>query len=170
MVKRTSTETLTTKEKLARMWKIPLKAAEYTIKVTTQKGIAHPLTPLQSRYRTKQAQLRYDQLGDRHGRFYSDTMFSSVKSVQGFVCAQVFVNDVDFTRIYPVKRKGETGNALLEFIWDVGIPSTLHTDNAKKLTGGEGKKVASDHQIITCRPRFYANGRFIANFRLEFEC
>ncbi len=137
-----------TKEKLAKIWKIPLKAAENTIKVTTQKGIVHPLNPLQSRYRTKQSQLRYNQLGGRHGRFYSDTMFSSVKSLQGFACAQVFVNDVNFTRIYPMKRKGEAGNALLEFIRDVGIPSTLHTDNAKELTGGEWKKVASDHQIM----------------------
>jgi ABC-type iron transport system FetAB ATPase subunit len=75
-------------------------------------------------------------------------MFSSVKSLQGFACAQVFVNDVNFTRIYTMKRKGEAGNALLEFIRDVSIPSTLHTDNAKELTGGEWKKVASDHQIM----------------------
>ena len=68
VINSTTTGTITTKEKLARIWKIPLKTAENTLKVTTQKGIAHPLTPLQSRYRTKQAQLRYNQLGSRHGQ------------------------------------------------------------------------------------------------------
>jgi hypothetical protein len=46
-----------------------------------------------------------------------------------------------------MKKKRHASNALLEFIRDVGIPSTLHTDNAKELTTGEWKKVASEHQI-----------------------
>ncbi len=147
VVRSTPEGAIVKQEQLARLWKIPVRTAEQTLKVTTQKGIVHPLKPLQARYRTKQAQLRYNQLGGRHGRFYSDTMFSSVPSIQGNTCAQVFVNDVNFTRVYPMKKKRFACNALLEFIRDVGIPSTLHTDNAKELTYGGWKKITSEHQI-----------------------
>ena len=51
-----------TKEELASLWNIPLKTAAQTIQVTTQKGIRMSLHPIQARYRTKQAQLRYNQL------------------------------------------------------------------------------------------------------------
>jgi hypothetical protein len=76
-------------KQLARLWKIPVKTAEQTLKVTTQKGTVHPLKPLQARHRTKQAQLWYNQLGGHHGRFYSDTMFSSVPSIQGNLCTSI---------------------------------------------------------------------------------
>jgi hypothetical protein len=54
---------------------------------------------LTRRYHTKQAALRYNQLGGRHGRFYSDTLFSSVKSVRGNTMGQIFVNDVGYTHL-----------------------------------------------------------------------
>jgi len=69
-----------TKEELACMWNIPLKTAAQTIQVTTQKGIRMAVHPIHARYRTKQAHLHYNQLGGRHGRFYTDTMFASIKS------------------------------------------------------------------------------------------
>jgi hypothetical protein len=46
-------------------------------RVTTQKGIRSVTHHLTWHSRTNQAALRYNQLGGRHGRFYSDTMFSS---------------------------------------------------------------------------------------------
>ena len=51
--------------------------------VTTQKGIRSMTDHLCRRYQTKHAALRYNQLGGRHGTFYSDTMFSSIKSISG---------------------------------------------------------------------------------------
>mgnify|MGYP001040431274 CR=1 FL=1 len=121
--------TVMKREQLARLCKIPIRKVEQTRRVTAQKGIVHLLKPLQARYRTKQAQLRCNQLGGRHGRFYSDMIFSSIPSIQGNTCAQVFVKDVKFMRVYPMKKKCVASNALLEFIRDVGIPSTLHTEN-----------------------------------------
>jgi hypothetical protein len=60
----------------------------------TQKGIRSMTDHLMHRVRTKQAALQYNQLGGRHGRFYSDTMFSSIESLQGNTMGQIFVNDI----------------------------------------------------------------------------
>lgn len=113
------------KEQLASLWNIPLKAAAQTISVTTQRGIRMAIKPLQAGYSAKQAHMRYDQLGGRHGRFYSDTMFASVKSLQNNKMGQIFVNDVNFTRFISMQTKGQAGDALLDVILDIGIPVNI---------------------------------------------
>ncbi len=60
---------------------------------------------------------------------------------------QLFVNDVGFYHFVPMKSKGDAGDALLEFIQEVGIPGALHTDDAKELTSGKWEKVRKDHGI-----------------------
>jgi hypothetical protein len=60
-----------TKESLAKKWGIGIQVAAETLQVTTQKGIHNAVHPIQRRYRTKQVQLKYDQLGTQHGHFYS---------------------------------------------------------------------------------------------------
>ena len=59
----------TSAEKLAILWNIGLETARKTIQVTTQKGKRTTTYPIEQRFRTRQAQLRYNQLGGRHGRF-----------------------------------------------------------------------------------------------------
>jgi hypothetical protein len=98
-------------------------------------------------YRTKQAALRYAQLWGRHGQFYSDTLFSTVPSLRNNLVAQIFVNDIGFTRVTPMRSKADAGHALLEFIQDIGVPSALHTDNAKEMMTGKWETVQKDHQI-----------------------
>jgi hypothetical protein len=46
-----------------------------------------------------------------------------------------------------MKLKADAGHALLEFIQDIGVPSALHTDNAKEMTSGKWETVQKDHQI-----------------------
>jgi hypothetical protein len=60
---------------------------------------------------------------------------------------QIFVNDTGYTHFTPMKNKSEAGHALLEFIQEVGIPHSLHTDNAKELTLGKWQEVYRDHGI-----------------------
>ena len=60
---------------------------------------------------------------------------------------QIFVNDIGFTRFMPMKMKSEAGYALAEFILDVGIAASLHTDDAKELTLGTWRKTRLDHAI-----------------------
>jgi hypothetical protein len=53
----------TTAEQLAAKWNIGLDTAKKTLLVTTQKGMRHTTHPIEQRFRTRQAQLRYNQLG-----------------------------------------------------------------------------------------------------------
>jgi hypothetical protein len=60
---------------------------------------------------------------------------------------QIFVNDIRYTHLTLMKLKSEAGNALLEFIQDIGIPSSLHTDDAKEQTSGKWREVCVNHDI-----------------------
>ncbi len=48
--------------------------------------------------------------------------------------AQIYTNDVHFTKFCPMKKKSEAPDSLIQFMQDVGIPSHLHSDDAKELT------------------------------------
>ncbi|MGH7954707.1 MAG: hypothetical protein ACREOZ_01975, partial [Gloeomargaritales cyanobacterium] len=102
------------------------------------KSIRNAVHPLHRRYRTKQEQLRYNQLSTA---FYSDTMFSAFKSVLNNSCGQIFVNDLEFVRFIPMRSKSEAGDTLAEFIQDVGVPVQLHTDNAKEENAQQPKVI-----------------------------
>jgi transposase len=136
-----------TKGELAKLWGISLESVAQTLRVTTQKGIRNAIHPIIQRYATKQSRLRYNQLGSRHGRFYSDTFFSNQPSIRGNTMAQLFVNDIKNLRIMPMRKKSEAGSALLELIQDIGIPSVIHTDGAKELTQGKWKNICDDFGI-----------------------
>jgi hypothetical protein len=115
--------------------------------VTTQKGIRHTTLPIEQRFRTRQAQLRYKQLGGRHGRFYTDTFFSGVPTLNGNSMAQIFTNDLAFTKVYPMKLKSQMHEALSAFIHEVGILSSIHSDDAKELMMGEFKELCKEFHI-----------------------
>jgi hypothetical protein len=142
-------QTRTSVQKLAQRWAIGEIAAKKTLQVMTQKGIRNALYPVERRFRTKQAQLRYPQLSGRHGRFYTDTFFSSKPAVDSSTCCQLYANDIGFTMLYPMRLKSEAVKTLKCFIHDVGIPQTLHNDNAKELMQGKWRKVCYDYSINT---------------------
>ena len=65
-----------------------------------------------------------------------DTFFSSVRSIRGFVCTQLFF--VAFAHLLFVghmRREAQSHNALRDFIRHVGAPNLLRTDNSKTQTG-----------------------------------
>jgi hypothetical protein len=68
--------------------------------------------------------------------FYTDTMFSKVKSLNGNKCAQVCTNG-RFTKVYPMESKSSVciADLLQDFTEDVGIPDTLVCDLATEQTG-----------------------------------
>ncbi len=63
--------------------------------------------------------------------------------------AQLYVNDLGFTKVYPMKTKTETSVSLSAFIHEVGIPDSLHSDNAKELTHGKFKTICKEYMIST---------------------
>lgn len=136
-------------ESLAKKWCIGVDTAKKTLRCTTQKGIRNTIYPVERRFRTKQAQLRYNQLSGRHGRFYTDTFFSSVPSLNNSKMAQLYINDLSFMKVYTMKQKSEAVDTLSKFIHEVGIPHALHSDDAPELMQGKFRQLCKDYQIQT---------------------
>lgn len=118
--------------------------ANDTLKSTTQEFIRNSLHPIERRYRTKNAMLRYNRLSCQ---IYSDTFFANCSSLTGNKCAQLFVTDFGYLKFTAMKNKSEAGFALQELIREVGIPPRIHTDGAKELTSGKWREVCRDSNI-----------------------
>jgi transposase InsO family protein len=61
--------------------------------------------------------------------------------------AQIFTNDIHFMKTYPMSSKGDTSDALLSFIHHVGVPASIHSDDAKEITRGKFKQLCQDYYI-----------------------
>jgi hypothetical protein len=61
--------------------------------------------------------------------------------------AKLYVNDVKFIRVYPMKKKSVAAFTLQELIQGIGIPAGLHCDGAQELQHGKWKEICSDHGI-----------------------
>jgi len=133
-----------TSEDLSKRWAVGKQVASDTVKATTQAFIRSAVHPIEHRFKTKNATLRYNHL---RSTFYSDTMFSNTRSVLGNSMAQLFTNDQGFIKVVPMSHKSDAGHALSELIQDVGIPYHMHTDKAKELILGTWKKVCREHGI-----------------------
>lgn len=144
----TSARDLTmTKELLANLWGISLSTTAQTLKVTTQKGVRNAVHPITRHYATKESRLQYNKLSSKHGRFYSDTFFTSVLSSHDNTMAQLYVNDIQYTCVFPMKKKSEAGLTLQELIQGVGIPSALHCNGAEELQYEKWKELCSEYGI-----------------------
>jgi len=129
-------------EKIASSWNIGLEAAKKTIRCTTQKGVRNVSHPVERRFRTRQAQLHYRQLSGRHGKFYTNTFFSSSATLNGCKMAQLYTNDLSFIKIYPMKAKSEVPDSLSKFLYEVGIPNAIHSDDAPEQCMGVSNRSA----------------------------
>jgi hypothetical protein len=125
----------------------PRDTAKKTVQVTMQKGVRTTTLPIEQRFHTRQAQLRYKQVGGRHGCFYTDIFFSQVPTLNGNSMAQLYTNDLAFTRVYPMKLKSQAHESLSAFIHEIGIPSSLHSDDAKELMQGKFKDLCKEFHI-----------------------
>jgi len=74
-------------------------------------------------------------------------MFGSIKSVRGYTCAQLFTDGHGFSRVYPMKSKGDAHHALMQFIHEVGIPKDLLTDGALEEMRGEWGRIVKQYHI-----------------------
>ena len=127
-----------TPEQLARQWCIGLQTAAKTLMTTTQKGVRNTIHPIHRRFRTRQTQLRYPQLSSK---LYSDTLFASTTSIRHFICGQILINDLHFSRFIPMKSKADAEDALKYMIQDIGIPFEMHVDGAKEENLGQWEEV-----------------------------
>jgi hypothetical protein len=146
----------TIRDKITRIFGVGLETADRTLRATTQLALRHALHPIHRRYRTQVAQLRYPRLSGRHGKFHTDTFFSSTRSLSGCTMGQLYTNDLDFTKFYPMKRKSEAPDTLVSFMQDIGIPTELHSDDAKELTQGKMADIARQFWIRTTQSEPYS--------------
>ena len=102
-----------TKEILAKRWGIGLDTAHQTLELTTQKGVRRVLHPVERWYRMRQSHLHFPPLKTC---FYTDTMFSTMKSIRGNKCAQVFTNGIGYDLFYPLKKEADAVDALNNLI------------------------------------------------------
>ena len=134
-------------DKLARLWGIGIDAAKRTLKATTQLSTRHLNGKIHRRVRTRMHQRRYRQLWGHLSMFSSDTYKAKVKSLRGNHYFQLFCNKGAFTKVYPLRGKGEAHLALNKFLHEIGIPSELHTDGAGELVHGEWDKICQRYRV-----------------------
>ena len=88
------------------------------------------------------------------GRTCADTFFSSVKSIRGFTCVQLFVaTHWDLIWVKLLRRESQVPGAYIDFCKEVGAPNELLTDNSKVQSGRKfqeiNRKNKTDHNFTT---------------------
>ena len=107
---------------LSKLWKVTLKQASIILNSTTSVSRQIQEGQMTKRYRTDTYQKRYKRLGGEFSRFYTDTLFFENKTLQGNICAQIFVNWSGYTKLYPLNSKSKAHEALSVYIYEVVIP------------------------------------------------
>ena len=88
---------------------------------------------MRDHYRTRAWILRPCRINDV---IYSDTYFSSICSIRGYNCYQLFVFKYSkFDRIHLMRREVSDPEAYEDTIRTIGAPNKTVTDNTKELTG-----------------------------------
>ena len=70
-------------------------------------------------------------------KYYSDTLFTKLKSIKMNAVAQVFIDGMGDNHSYPLRQKSQAGDSLMSSIHDVGVPRDLVTDDEKKENIGD---------------------------------
>jgi hypothetical protein len=125
---------------LANRWFIGIELARRTIEATTQRGV-RDFTMTSGTQRMKH---RFQQLLYRHlkATVYTDTLFTSIKSMRQNTCAQIYVTDFQWVKVYPLRRKADAHLSLDQLHRDFGVFHTIVSDNAPELKHGEFRRKA----------------------------
>ena len=117
----------------------PANVLDKTLAATTQMATAPLSTERRSvprkHYKRRAAALHPKRV---KGTCYSDTFFSTIQSIRGFTCVQLFVYSLaDYIFVKPLKKEKFSHSALLESITQVGAPQQMYTDNSKTQKGNK---------------------------------
>ena len=134
-------------EVLARFWKIGVRSAKRTLEATTHNSVRTNEGHLSRRFRTDVYQRRYRHLYGDFAKFYTDTLFFKVQSLNLDTCAQLYCNKAGYIKIYSMKSKSQAHDTLTTFIHEVGVPTHLHSDYAKEIFEGEMAKKMKRYEI-----------------------
>ena len=65
----------------------------------------------------------------------------------GNTCAQIYSNRIGFVKLYPMTTKSDSHNSFSNFIHEVGIPHSIHSDGAKEETLGPFRKKMKKYEV-----------------------
>lgn len=129
-------------ESLAKKWGIGIETAKRTLEAMTQLAIRQEIHPIQRRCRTEIMQLH--------------TFFAKIPTLKRYQMVQIYINDISFTKVFPMKHKIKASNILIQFMQDIGIPSCLHTDDAEELKEGKMRELTRKAWIRTTQSEPYS--------------
>ena len=118
-------------EELARKWNVGIQTANDNLDVPKKHGVSTAVQPMTIRLRVDHLHLHRPLL---RGTWFADTLMSKVKSIRGNQCANIFTQG-KFIKFVPMMASSESGQSLVNFTDDVGIPEHLVTDGAGEFTG-----------------------------------
>ena len=89
------------------------------------------------------------------GRTDTDTFFSTVKSIRGYLCVQIFCHvSSDFLFVRCMQRESHSHGAYQDYIREVGASETIVTDNSRTQTGKKWEQTS--REVMTKQRRFTA--------------
>jgi peptide methionine sulfoxide reductase MsrB len=80
---------------------------------------------------------------------------------------QVYTNDKNFTKFIPMKKKSDVSQTLVQFMQATGIPSHLHTVDAKEITQGKWESLQESVGLRCHRESHTHLGKCVQNFVTE---
>lgn len=122
-----------TADLLADRFCIGPERAKATLKATTQRGTRSAILPLSRRYKAD----RMFNVRRLAGKFATDTLWATTKSIHGHVASQVYSHKCGFNAVYNIRAATgeEIGFTARDFIHDFGAPEHLTSDGAMAQTG-----------------------------------
>ncbi len=130
------------------------KVVEKTLEATTQLQVE----PVESERREIPRQHRKKRLPMLHprrlaGRTDADTVFSTVKSIRGYRCLQVFCHvPSDFIFVRCMQRESSSHGAYQDYIREVGASDLIVTDNSQTQTGKKWEETS--RKVMTKQRKF----------------
>ena len=107
----------------------PLETVRRTLENTTQLAAQFMATPMKRHVKSLAEFLNKPRL---HETVATDTMFSSVKDINGATCAQVYWGLTShMINTYPMKKESDMPKAQDDFMRTEGIMDVLRSDNAR---------------------------------------
>jgi len=128
---------------------IPIDVVNKTLQSTTQLA-SQPIEPesrlIPRQYRAQRAQSLHPVR--LPGRVDTDPFYSTIPSVRGFKCLQLFVHvDSKFIWGKLMRREALSSGAYQDFIRNVGAPNLLVSDNSKNQAGNKWRDISRTYCI-----------------------
>jgi hypothetical protein len=141
-----------TPEILSQKWDIGLEAAKRTLRVTTQRRIKTVAdASISHHWGTNDRSMRYNRL---KSNLFTDYMFTNVTLTCGNNGGQVYNNDTDWIKLYPILSRGDCHATFLDLLAHrEGVPDVLISEQAKEQARGQmQKKVREAGECEPYRP------------------